>query len=39
MLRSLWPRVFSHHEVFHVLLVAGTGTQTTLVLQYLARLP
>ncbi len=35
----LWPRVFSHHELFHVLLVAGTGTQTTLALGYLARVP
>ncbi len=35
----LWPRVFSFHEVFHVLLVAGTGTQTTLAVQYLARVP
>ncbi len=33
----LWPRVFSFHEVFHMLLLAGTGTQTTLALQYLAR--
>ena len=35
----LWPRVFSHHELFHVLLVAGTGAQTTLALGYLARIP
>lgn len=33
----LWPRFFSHHEVFHVLVVAGSSAHFTLAVQYLAR--
>ncbi len=33
----LWPRVFSFHELFHALLVVGSGLHYTLALQYLAR--
>jgi hemolysin III len=33
---SLWPRVFSFHELFHVLVVLGSGLQAALVLRYLA---
>lgn len=33
----LWPRVFSHHEVFHVFVVAGSGAHCALALHCLAR--
>jgi len=33
---SLWPRVFSFHELFHVLVVLGSGLQAALALRYLA---
>jgi len=33
----LWPRVFSHHEVFHVFVVAGSGAHFTLAVQCPAR--
>jgi len=33
---KLWPRVFSFHELFHVLLVTASGLHAALVLQYLA---
>jgi hemolysin III len=33
----LWPRVFSHHELFHVCTVAGTGALYAVLLQLLAR--
>ena len=32
----LWPRVFSAHELFHVLILGGSGAYTLLVLHYLA---
>jgi hemolysin III len=34
----LWPRVFSHHEVFHLFVVAGSSTHFTLALRYLGRM-
>jgi hemolysin III len=34
----LWPRVFSHHEVFHVHVVAGSAAHYALTLLYLAPL-
>jgi hemolysin III len=34
----LWPRVFSSHELFHVLTVIGSGAHYKLALQYLLRL-
>ena len=33
----LWPRVFSHHELFHVFVVAGSASHYLMMLQYLAR--
>ncbi len=33
---KLWPRVFSYHEVFHVLLLAGSATWYSLVVNHLA---
>lgn len=35
----LWPRVFSFHELFHVLVVFGSGLQAALALRYLAPSP
>jgi len=35
----LWPRVFSHHEVFHVLVVAGSAAHYAMTLLYVARFP
>jgi hemolysin III len=32
---SLWPRVFSFHELFHVLVVLGSGLQTALAVRCL----
>jgi hemolysin III len=34
----LWPRVFSHHELFHVHVVAGSAAHYALALLYLAPL-
>jgi len=34
----LWPRVFSYHEVFHVLVVAGSAAHYTMTFVYVARL-
>jgi hemolysin III len=31
----LWPRVFSYHEVFHLLVVAGSGVHFAVVARYL----
>jgi hemolysin III len=36
---SLWPRVFSYHEVFHVLVVAGSAAHYTMTLRYIAGFP
>jgi hemolysin III len=35
----LWPRVFSHHEVFHVLVVAGSAAHYAMTFLYVARFP
>ncbi|HVH04757.1 MAG TPA: hemolysin III family protein [Myxococcota bacterium] len=35
----LWPRVFSFHEVFHVLVLAGSGAHLLLFARILARVP
>lgn len=35
----LWPRVFSFHELFHVLVVAGSGAYYALAAGFIARLP
>jgi len=32
----LWPRVFSYHEVFHVLIVAGSLTHYAMTFTYIA---
>jgi hemolysin III len=32
----LWPRIFSFHELFHALVVLGSGLQAALALRYLA---
>jgi len=34
----LWPRVFSYHEVFHVLVVAGSASHWALAFAYVAPL-
>lgn len=34
----LWPRVFSHHELFHVLVVSGSAAHYAMTLRYLAPL-
>jgi len=34
----LWPRIFSYHEVFHVLVVAGSATHWTMTFAYIAPL-
>lgn len=34
----LWPRIFSSHELFHLLVVAGSGVHTTVMWKLLARL-
>jgi hemolysin III len=36
---GLWPRVFSHHEVFHVFVVAGSATHYAMTFWYVARFP
>jgi len=33
----LWPRVFSYHEVFHVLVVGGSATHYVMTFVYVAR--
>jgi len=33
----LWPRVFSYHEVFHILVVAGSSVHFAVVARYLLR--
>jgi hemolysin III len=33
----LWPRVFSYHELFHILVVAGSATHYAMAFWYLAR--
>ena len=33
----LWPRVFSHHEVFHVLVVSGSAAHYAMTFLYVAR--
>jgi hemolysin III len=35
----LWPRVFSHHEVFHVLVVSGSAAHYAMTFLYVARFP
>ena len=35
----LWPRVFSHHEVFHVLVVAGSAVHYAVMFGWVARFP
>jgi hemolysin III len=32
----LWPRVFSYHEVFHILVIAGSGAHYAMVFRYLS---
>jgi hemolysin III len=34
----LWPRVFSHHELFHLFVVAGSGTHYAMMFWYVAPL-
>lgn len=35
----LWPRMFSHHELFHLCTVAGTGAHYAVLLQFLGHAP
>jgi hemolysin III len=35
----LWPRVFSHHEVFHICVVAGSAAHYAMTFLYIARFP
>lgn len=35
----LWPRIFSFHELFHLLVVAGSATHYALALHVLGRIP
>ena len=35
----LWPRTFSHHEVFHVCVVAGSAVHYAMTFLYVARFP
>jgi hemolysin III len=35
----LWPRVFSHHEVFHVCVVGGSAAHYAMTFLYVARFP
>ena len=32
----LWPRVFSHHELFHIFVIAGSATHYAVTLWYVA---
>jgi predicted membrane channel-forming protein YqfA (hemolysin III family) len=34
----LWPRFFSFHEVFHLLVVAGSGSYLALIAGWLVRM-
>ncbi len=34
---QLWPRVFSHHEAFHVCVVAGSAAHYAMIFAYVAR--
>ena len=34
----LWPRVFSHHELFHLFVVTGSGTHYAMMFWYVAPL-
>ena len=34
---TLWPRVFSHHEMFHLLTLAGSGAHCALLARALSR--
>ena len=36
---GLWPRVFSHHELFHVFVVAGSAAHYAMTFWYVARFP
>jgi hemolysin III len=33
----LWPRVFSYHEIFHILVVGGSATHFAMTFVYVAR--
>jgi len=35
----LWPRVFSHHEVFHIFVVAGSAAHYAMTFLYVAQFP
>ena len=35
----LWPRVFSHHEVFHLFVVTGSSLHYAVTFAYVARFP
>lgn len=35
----LWPRVFSYHECFHILVILGSASHFTMVLWYIAGTP
>jgi hemolysin III len=35
----LWPRVFSYHEVFHLLVIAGSSVHFAVVARYLVSVP
>ena len=35
----LWPRVFSHHEVFHLFVVTGSSLHYAMTFAYVARFP
>lgn len=35
----LWPRVFSYHEAFHVLVVVAAAVHFTVIAEYVARYP
>ncbi len=37
-LPRLWPRVFSYHEVFHVMVVAATSIHFVMVSRYVVPL-
>jgi hemolysin III len=35
----LWPRIFSHHEVFHICVVSGSALHYAMTFLYVARFP
>lgn len=35
----LWPRVFSYHEVFHILVIAGSSVHFAVIARYLVHFP